>query len=554
MFHFLRTPLRSLLTSTVLMVPGLACVTTDTSAGAASHPDPRATMSPSSMVAATDATTWQEVLEPNPADPLVAFRLVFRTGSSDDPPGKEGLTALTAGLMREATVHADASTLAALLFPMAAELRVSVDKDTTVFSGRAHKDHAAAFARILTDIVTAPRLADDDFARKRDEQRSFVARTLRTGNDELLQREALEALIYDDARFFPRGADADQDAKTSVRHPYAHTPWGTTRALDAIVKADVDDHLQRTFTRDRLVLAVAGGYDDALLHQIRQALERLPARSPARVTPTTPTPDGHRLLIIEKPSAGTAISLGFALPTLGRDHPDYVAMKLAETWFGEHRNLIGHLFHSMREVRGLNYGDYAYVEHFVQAPGTTFEDPNRPRRTQYFSMWIRPVEHQNRQFALQMALWELQRFVVDGIPDEETFARVQKFVQGYWPSKRIDPSRHLGASVDVVLTGQPFADDELAARAAALTRAEVNAAIARHLQTTDLRMVVVTEQAAPLVDALVQKKKAVMRYASPPTSTVQAEDAVIGVTFPALSAGRVRVVGPDALFAGEPVP
>mgnify|MGYP001569089412 FL=1 len=137
-----------------------------------------------------------------------------------------------------------------------------------------------------------------------------------------------------------------------------------------------------------------------MVAKLKRALEALPFSSGERApAPPPASPDANVLLIVDKPSAGTAISLGFPLADLSRTHPDYAALKLAETWFGEHRNLIGHLFDSMREKRGLNYGDYAYVEHFAQEGWSTYEQLNIPRRTQYFSIWNRPVQHNNRMFA-----------------------------------------------------------------------------------------------------------------------------------------------------------
>ena len=40
-------------------------------------------------------------LLPSPSNPLVAIRVVFRAGSQCDPPGKEGLAALTAAMVAE---------------------------------------------------------------------------------------------------------------------------------------------------------------------------------------------------------------------------------------------------------------------------------------------------------------------------------------------------------------------------------------------------------------------------------------------------------------------
>ncbi|MBM4283135.1 MAG: insulinase family protein, partial [Deltaproteobacteria bacterium] len=477
--------------------------------------------------------------------PIVDVRVVFRAGSADDPAGREGLTRLSARLMAEATVDHDAAALAAALFPLAAELSVQVDKDATVFVGRVHKDHVAAFVPLFLDVLLRPRLDAGDFARLKDDARAEIMSTLRTGADEALQREALEAALYDPAVVL--GDAAGPQATTG--HPYRHTPTGTVQGLDAITLDDLRAHIGRVFTADRVVLGMGGAATAATTAALTAALQRLPATSPARAVPVLPArAGGAKLLVVQKPTGSTAISLGFALPTLSRSHPDYAALKLAETWFGEHRNLIGHLFHSMREVRGLNYGDYAYVEHFVQDGWSTLEQLNIPRRTQYFSLWIRPVQHDNKGFALRMAAWELQKFAAAGIPDDDSFRRVQSFVSGYWRSKEQEPMRRLGYAIDEALTGMPFDRAGLRHRVATLTRAEVNAAIARHLSTADLTYVVVTDSADALVDALVGDKPTPATYASPMSAAVQKEDAEIVAFDLGLTPKDVVVVPSSALF------
>jgi zinc protease len=522
-----------------------SCVSTQVVKGG---PDPRAGRAPPP---APPPTPLLIIDNRSATDPIINLRLVFRRGSAADPVGKEGLTALTARMMAEATTELSASALADALFPMAAELKVFVDKETTVFSGRVHKDHGDAFLKIFGDVITRPRFDAADFMRLREEHRAWLTSTLRTGNDEALQREALEAMIYDRDRVFgaraaPRG------------HPYAHTPRGTVAGLDAISLADVNTH-HGVFTRDALMVGVGGGASDEFVGALQKALSPLasaPSSSSSAGASAPADPPTNQLLIIEKPAAGTAISVGFALPTLSRSHPDYAAMKFAETWFGEHRNLIGHLFNSMREVRGLNYGDYAYVEHFVEEPGTTFERLNIPRQSQYFSMWIRAVPHETRHFALRMTAWELAKFVKDGIPDDESFARVQSFVSGYWPSKAQDPMRRLGYVMDAAalpsmadataVNSHPMG--ALALQAQKLTRAEVNAAIKRHLHLGGLSMVVVTPDAAALVADITGGAVATMGYSSAMPDAVVAEDKAIGVFDLGLGEGAIRVVKPDVLF------
>ena len=533
----------------VALLLAAACVTTRTP-DPDSSPDPRRALRQKKpeLVRADDPVLGRAprvVTQLSQRDPLINVRVLFEAGSRDDPPGKEGLTALTAALMGEATEHLSSSQLRDALYPMAAETSVHVDKDVSVFVGRTHFDHADGFLSTFADLVLRPRFDPADFARLKAERISFLESTLRTSDDEKLQREALEVLIYD----APNVLGVPSATTSPVRHPYRHTPVGTVAGLQSITLDDVKAHAKAVFTRDRMVLGVGGGAPTALVDRLRAALDALPsstAHRPALPPPVQPT--ATSMLVVDKPSAGTAISLGYAIE-LDRAHPDYAAMKLAETWFGEHRNMVGWLFNAMREQRGLNYGDYAYVEHFVQEGWSTYEKTNIGRPQQYFSIWIRPVEHGNRGFALRQAVYELRRFADRGIPDDAAFERVQKFVQGYWRSKEQSAMRRLGYAMDDAYYGTTADREALRAQVAKLTRADVNAAIRRHLRGDRLFVVVVTQDGGAFAQATLANAPTPPVYATPPAEAIAREDRDILATDLGLSPERVKVVKPDALFA-----
>ena len=74
-----------------------------------------------------------------------------------------------------------------------------------------------------------------------------------------------------------------------------------------------------------------------------------------------------------------------------RSHPDFAALSVARAWLGEHRSSMSHLYQRIRELRGMNYGDYAYIEAFPGGMFQFFPEPNVARRAQLFEVWIRPV-------------------------------------------------------------------------------------------------------------------------------------------------------------------
>jgi zinc protease len=331
-------------------------------------------------------------------------------------------------------------------------------------------------------MIHAPRFAPEDFERLRNEAVDYVSKTLRAGNDEELGKWALQVALYQG-------------------HPYGHVDRGTVEGLKAITLEDVVRFHREHYTRDALTLGVAGGADAAVLNEVRNYLGTLPA-APSR-PPELPRPRAVRGLdvtVIEKPAASTAISLGFPIDVTRRDD-DFYALAVANSYLGEHRTFNGKLMQDLRGKRGLNYGDYSYVEDFIQDGPTTFPVPNNPRRQQYFSIWLRPVPDDKAVFALRGALWELDRLVKDGLSAED-FEATRSYLLNYSKLWVQTLSRRLGYAMDGAFYGRDDLVTELARRLPTMTVDQVNAAVRKHLSAPGIKVVLVARDAKGLTRAL----------------------------------------------------
>ncbi|MBL0692611.1 insulinase family protein [Comamonas sp. JC664] len=449
----------------------------------------------------------QTVVLARPDTPIVSFRLVFHTGSVDDPKGKEGLTALTAQLMAEGgTQKLSASQLLEALYPMAAELDVFVDKEFTTFSGRVHKDFLARFQDLFTDVLLAPRLDSAELERLRANAISDVENGLRSANDEALGKAALEALIYEG-------------------HPYAHFTGGTVQGLKAITLDDVKGHAQRVFTQDRLVVGLAGAVDDALTQSLTSRLSALPSTGAPRVKlPAVPTTAG-RTVIIQKPTLSTAVSMGFVNP-IRRGDPDFFPVALAMANLGEHRQFIGVLFNELREKRGLNYGDYAYAEHFIEAPGSTYNRTNIARTQQDLTLWLRPVVPANGVFATRGAVFFLSQMVTEGI-SQERLDLMRGYLQGYTRLWEQTDQRRLGYAIDGLFYGTPNFLEQYRQAMTEMTPQSVQDALRRHVQPDALNFAFVTEDAEGLAKTLRSGEPTPITYASPKSAELLEQDKAI---------------------------
>ena len=91
---------------------------------------------------AAPAAAVRTTLLPSKDSSIIYFRILFRTGSIDDPAGKEGLASLTARMLGGGgTRSLTYSQVLEALYPMAAAIGVQADKEAVVITGRCHRDH-----------------------------------------------------------------------------------------------------------------------------------------------------------------------------------------------------------------------------------------------------------------------------------------------------------------------------------------------------------------------------------------------------------------------------
>jgi zinc protease len=449
----------------------------------------------------------QLVVHANPQNPIISFRLVFHSGSIDDPKGKEGLTALTANLLAEGgTRELTSAQLLEALFPMAAELEVMPDKEFTTFSGRVHKDFLPRFLKIFTDTLLEPRYEPAEFERLRTDALNTVRNQLRNENDEKLGQVALDALLF-------RG------------HPYAHFVGGTVKGLESLTLDDVKAHARRVFTQDRLVIGLAGPVDEALKKSVTARLSALPATGAPRVVLPTVTNVPGRAIVLQKPTSSTAISMGYVTP-LRRGDPDFFPVAFALSYLGEHRQSHGVLFQELREKRGLNYGNYAYAEHFMEHRGTTYARPNIARTQQDITLWVRPVVPANAVFATHGAVYYLSRLVQQGMPREQ-FEQTRGFLLSYSRLWEQTDQRRLGYAIDSLFYGTPDFLEQYRKALADMTPESVQDAVRRRLHPGALSFAFVTQDAPALVSALKSPAPAPISYASAKPPELLAEDKAI---------------------------
>lgn len=445
---------------------------------------------------------------PSPGSPIVAVRLQFDAGSIYDPAGKEGLAALTALMIGQAgTTQRSYAELVDALYPMAASIDVTTDREVSTITAEVHRETLAEFTEILVETLTQPGFAEGDFTRNKTQLESFLKNTLRASNDELLGLEGLQQVIFHG-------------------HPYAHAPQGAVQSLAAITLDDVKAFRAERFGRAALTLGLAGGYPEGYPEELIEALAAMPVGHGDRLELPAPSqPEGRRFTLIEKATGSVGIHFGFPLE-INRSHDDYYPLMVANSYLGEHRTFNGRLMQQLRGKRGLNYGDYSYIEHWHLPPFTTNPSPNVPRRHQFFSVWVRPVVPTTAHFALRNAIYEVERLIEVGLTEEE-FELTRSYLINYSKLWAQTLPNRLGFHMDSRFYGMDYYIDEIDERLSALTVDDVNRAVREHLQTGDFEAVFVTAGAADVEAYLEAGEPSPMTYNTPPEPDVVEADKTI---------------------------
>lgn len=461
--------------------------------------------------------------------PVVTLRVVFTTGSIADPAGKPGTAYLTAMMLagggtREMTYK----QIVDAFFPMAAGVSAQVDKEMTTFAGETHVDNLDAYYRIFRSMLLDPGWREEDFKRVKDDAINSLRVQLRGNNDEELGKEALYENIY-------------------AGTPYAHYSVGTVSSLEKLTLDDLKSFYKSQYAQRNLIVGIAGGYSPQFLATIKKDFAVLPLRAAAAPSLKPPAPiAANRLTIVDKDTRSVAYSLGFPIG-VKRGDADFAALLIAQSYFGQHRISGGRLYDRMREQRGLNYGDYAYIEYFPRGMFLFDPQPNLARRSQIFQIWIRPVELPAAKFALRLALFELDKLHREGIP-EDAFLRTREFLGKYVNILTQSKQAELGYMIDSLYYGMGNYNQYLKTALAKTTRAQVNRAIARYLRPERIAMVAVAKDGEKLKAELTSEAASPMTYNSPKPAGITDEDKTVE-KFPLhLKAENVTVVPVEKVF------
>ena len=476
------------------------------------------------------STPLFSVLDNTNDSPLIDINFLFYTGAAADPVGKKGVAALTASMLtRGGSQTLSYKDIQKGLYPLAGSFSSQLDKEMMSFTGRVHKDNASQWYQLISEQLLNPGWREDDFKRLKKELIDGIKSGIKSSNDEELGKEVLYSELYQG-------------------HVYENFNSGDLSDLAALTLEDVKAFYHSQLTQAKLNVGITGAMPTALKAQLLTDLTVLPAGDEKRLTiADAPVLKGHHATIIEKNAQSTAVSFGFPIDTV-RSDKDWAALWLVRSYFGEHRSSNSYLYQQIRQARGMNYGDYSYIEYFPRGMYQTKPDSNLGRSSQIFQVWLRPLRSNNdAHFATRAAVYELDKLIENGM-SEKDFQATRNYLTNYAPQLVASQDQQLGYALDSEFYQTEEFVKYVREAFAKLSLDDVNRVIKENLQTDNIHYVFISGDGEDMKQRLLSEQVSPLKYNSEKPAALLATDKIIQSYKLTLPAKNVDVIAVDKVF------
>lgn len=265
--------------------------------------------------------------------PLVAARLMIKTGGAADPRGKAGLAELTATVLTKGTKTQSAEEIARGVEALGATLAASAAWDSTNVDLSVMSSNLAKAMETMGDVARNATFAKDEF--EREKAQTIDALQVQLQEPGSVASAVAARLIFGDA-------------------PYGHTLGGTPASVGTIRRDDLAQFYKQHYRPDNAVLVLAGDVKAdaafALAQKVFGTWKRgsAPARAAAKTSKPAP-----RVVVIDMPEAGQS-SVIVGRQGIRRTDPAYYHALVTNSVLGS--GYSSRLNQEIRIRRGLSYG------------------------------------------------------------------------------------------------------------------------------------------------------------------------------------------------------
>jgi zinc protease len=273
-----------------------------------------------------------------PSIPILSLRMAWKTGTTSDPIGQDGLTDAVTYMMNEGAGDYDTQAFQTRMEELNMSFGCSAARVSTACSASMLTDNLEDSFELIGLAYASPRFDPDPFGRLVRE-RAVGLETRQTNAGYLASRALVEALYPD--------------------HPFARQI--SEDSLAALTPEAAKAHKDRLMSRDGLLVTAVGAVSpqqlapliDAMIAGLPETTERAAPR-PVDMASAAPAP-----ILVDLPQPQSLVQ--FIGPGVTREHADFYPLAVMNYIFGG-GGFGTRLMDELRVARGLTYGIYTQVD------------------------------------------------------------------------------------------------------------------------------------------------------------------------------------------------
>lgn len=276
---------------------------------------------------------------PDSSLPYVSMQMMFKSGSSQDPAGKEGLASFTASMLDKGSGKRTAIQISEELEQIGSDFGVDVQPDYTIAAISSLSFNKDQTLELFREVLLKPAFPGTEMERQRKIRLAGLQKLADRPED--FSEYLLPKFLYGS-------------------HPYGHEVSGSPKSTKSLKQADLKSFYTQHFTPGNAVLAVVGQYDEAWKKKLVAGFGDWKSKSSKAVDiPDFPQWNGLEVLLVDRSDLNQAqIQIGFK--GIPRAIPEYQELRAALKILGE--SFGSRLFEEIRVKRGLTYHIHAWFD------------------------------------------------------------------------------------------------------------------------------------------------------------------------------------------------
>lgn len=388
--------------------------------------------------------------------PAVNIDIFFKAGSAFDHQ-QHGLSSIANAMLNQGTTSYDADEIANRFADVGAQLRIYSGRDSACLGLKclSEKKYFNSAFKTFLNILSSINFPEDAFQRRQKQTLSVLQMHQQTPNS--IAKDAFYSALYGE-------------------HPYAYPVEGTQKSIMSLTREDAERFYRKYYViRNATIIIVGDISRQDAEKKVDEIAKSLPQGEEAPAIVRAMALRNHQEIRIPFPSEQSNVWLGQLGMTI--HDPDYYAMQIANDILGG-ASITSRLFTQIRGKHGLVYGI-----------GSTFQ----------YSDGIGPflIHFATQNSTVKKALSLTQSIVRDYVnkgPSQKEFMMAKQKINNEFPLSIATNQDILHYLIQIGFYKLPVDYiDTYRANIAAVSLAEVKAALKKHIKPDEMIKVIVGE-------------------------------------------------------------